>query len=315
MTNSDGAPITGMSKRLKQCQKVSNLVGKLIDHQLHTNASAYTDSTDIRLIDMGCGRGYITFSLHEYLQNKYLATPPNTLARTKIGNIQTQGIDKSSLTTENNLIVRELGEQFNSLAFIEGKIGKKKNNLFDMKHGSNNLCIDTANISSLDILVAMHVCDTAMDDAIWFAITRKTDVILLAPCCQRQLRPQIDRHANHVLELSPLHEVLRHEVFREQYTEMLTDAIRVNILEIAGYDVEIFTDRHIAKNAIIAAVKTKTNSTNNDDKELTERRARLVELATLYGIKKHRLATLMHEKLNDKRTFTGFPISGRMPPL
>jgi hypothetical protein len=309
VSNSEGKPTVGMASKLRQCQKYVEIVGNLIDNSSSSTfgdaSSSIDSSTSIRVIDMGCGRGYLTFSLHSYLCNKFLPLKHS---------VHTQGIDiRPKLIQEINGIAQELGGDFNSLNFIEGAIGRTDGNLFESIRDSNGG-------SSLDILIALHACDTATDDAVWFGITHGVDIIVTAPCCQHELRPQIDNVAtssrNH-----PLNEILRHAIYRERSTEIVTDAMRGILLEIAGYDVQVFEfigGEHTAKNVMITATKSKrTLDESRKEKWLQDRREKLAELAKLYGITRQRLATLMGEIIAEKQVAGGTAVkmSIGMPPL
>ena len=105
---------------------------------------------------MGCGLGYLTFALHCYLLKSY----PNVI---------TYGIDsRSKLIDDTNKISEELG--YDNLIFKKGYIGDK--NFAD---------------NEIDIVIALHACDTATDDAIWEGIQSNAKIIVVAPCCQKQI--------------------------------------------------------------------------------------------------------------------------------
>lgn len=293
-----------MSSKLKQCQKFVEIVGNLVDNYVTTSSS---NQTTARVTDMGCGRGYLTFSLHSYLTTKYLS-----VENARISSVSTQGIDRRpKLIQEINGIARDLGGHFNSLAFIEGTIGSTEDNLLQ-----NGIRHDPES-PSLDILIALHACDTATDDAIWYGITRDADIIVTAPCCQHELRSQIDRHASMLSKQSncPLNEILRHAIYRERHTEIVTDTMRAQLLEIAGYDTQVFEfigGEHTAKNVMITAVKRRDQS--DKVKHLEDKRRKFVELANMYGIKRQRLATLMGESI-DVNDVNDVMTSSGMPPL
>ncbi|KAL7544100.1 hypothetical protein ACHAXR_013578 [Thalassiosira sp. AJA248-18] len=287
VSNADGKPVNGMASKLRQCQKYVEIVGNIVDNASST--SSESSLSRIRVIDMGCGRGYLTFSLHSYLSDKFAAMQDIL--------VETQGIDRRpKLIEEINGITHDLGGKFTTLNFIEGTIGET-NSLF----GDNDVHQNAENANSLDILIALHACDTATDDAIWFAVGRGADIIVTAPCCQHELRPQIDQHTtnnpNH-----PLREVLRHAIYRERSTEQITDAMRAILLEIAGYTSQVFEfigGEHTAKNVMITATKVKKTRRSEKEQEewLQDRRRQLVDLAQLYGVKRQRLATLMGESI------------------
>ncbi|KAL7431512.1 hypothetical protein ACHAXH_007621 [Discostella pseudostelligera] len=280
VSNADGKPLAGMSSKLRQCQKFVEIVGSLVDNGITPSG--------IRVIDMGCGRGYLTFSLHSYLSNKFGKMQDKNMV-----GVETQGIDRRpKLINEVNGIARGLGGEFTTLTFVEGSIESAPNNLFEHDRIPDGE-------STLDILIALHACDTATDDALWFAIARDVDIIVTAPCCQHELRPQIDRYAAANPD-QPLSNILRHAIYRERATETVTDAMRAILLEIAGYETNVFEfigGEHTAKNVMITATKIKNRETK-DEKWLQLRRQRLIDLAELYGVKYQRLAILMEESIS-----------------
>ncbi|KAL9185812.1 hypothetical protein ACHAXT_003589 [Thalassiosira profunda] len=285
VSNADGKPVNGMASKLRQCQKFVEIVGNLVDGA----SGSSSPPSGIRVIDMGCGRGYLTFSLHSYLCNKFGANDAI--------NVVTQGIDRRpKLIEEINGIASDLGGEFSTLNFVESTIGET-HGFF----GDDALRENAKTDDSLDILIALHACDTATDDALWFAIGRGAGVIVTAPCCQHELRPQIDRCAADNPD-HPLSEVLRHAIYRERSTEIVTDAMRAILLEIAGYSTQVFEfigGEHTAKNVMLAATKVKPRRSGKEQEEwLQKRRVKLRELAQLYGIKRQRLAMLMGENIS-----------------
>mmetsp|Transcript_13787 Transcript_13787/g.28050 ORF Transcript_13787/g.28050 Transcript_13787/m.28050 type:complete len:645 (-) Transcript_13787:122-2056(-) len=305
VSSPNGKPLVGMSSKLRQCQKFVEIVGKLVDNssfiksfkQISTSGAVQAPPT-IRVIDMGCGRGYLTFSLHSYLCNKFLM-PENEETEQKANfkpglTVQTQGIDRRpKLIKEINGIADDLGGEFSSLRFIEGDIGNTDDALFGDDSGSDSIAKNT-----LDILIALHACDTATDDSIWFAIQNDADIIVTAPCCHHQLRQQIDRHFTKNPD-HPLADILCHAIYRERSTETTTDAMRALLLEIAGYNTQVFEfigGEHTAKNVMITATKMEAKLAD-DNERLIKKRKRLIELANFYGVKQQKLAMLMGENL------------------
>jgi len=322
VSSPNGKPLVGMSSKLRQCQKFVEIVGKLVDNscfiqsfkQISTSGAVQAPPT-IRVIDMGCGRGYLTFSLHSYLCNKFLM-PENEETEQKANfkpglTVQTQGIDRRpKLIKEINGITDDLGGEFSSLRFIEGDIGNTDDALFGDDSGSDSIAKNT-----LDILIALHACDTATDDSIWFAIQNDADIIVTAPCCHHQLRQQIDRHFTKNPD-HPLADILCHAIYRERSTETTTDAMRALLLEIAGYNTQVFEfigGEHTAKNVMITATKMEAKLAD-DNERLIKKRKRLIELANFYGVKQQKLAMLMGENLGwDNSVKLG--IVNSMPPL
>ena len=108
-------------------------------------------------------------------------------------------------------------------------------------------------IPSCDILIALHACDTATDDAIYKGIRSNAEVIIVSPCCHKQIRKQLDIH-------NELSEITKHGILEERLAEMTTDTLRGLMLEAHGYKTHIFefiSDEHTHKNIMITAVRKK----------------------------------------------------------
>jgi Methyltransferase domain len=153
------------------------------------------------------------------------------------------------------------------LAFVRGAIG------------------DFAAEEKPDVLIALHACDTATDDALHLGIRSGAALIVAAPCCHKEVRAQ----------LAPppvLREVLRHGILAEREAELVTDALRALLLEIHGYKASVFefiSPEHTGKNLMIAAHKRREP---HDPAPLRER---LHALLAFYGIREQRLARLLAE--------------------
>ena len=131
------------------------------------------------------------------------------------------------------------------------------------------------------MLIALHACDTATDDALASGHRAGARLLLVAPCCQKELRPQLQ--APEVLAPA-----LRHGIWQERHAEFATDALRALLLEWAGYRTKVFefiSQEHTAKNLMIAAVRSGPQC--GDD---SEEARRVRELARFYGIRSQRLA-------------------------
>ena len=126
ITGADGKPKIARSSKLRQCQKFVEIVSRLVDD------SSLASSKDLNVVDMGCGRGYLTFSLHSHLYKK-------------IGRVQSHGIDvRPKLMKEVDAIARDLGTEFDGLKFSCGSIEDATNKVNE----------------DIDVLIALHACDT-----------------------------------------------------------------------------------------------------------------------------------------------------------
>lgn len=304
---STGAVKPGMSSKLRQCQKFVEIVDRLVGDYIGTNEDHTTPNIDV--VDMGCGRGYLTFALHSYLHGHYRAV------------VTSRGIDiRPKLVKEISEIASGLGTEFERIQF---EVGTIESFLTESPP-------DRKESSSVEVVIALHACDTASDDALWSGICRNSDIIVVAPCCHRELRPQLNVHVSGGDEKSehPYMDILRHNIFRERIAETITDSMRALLLELTGYTVQVFEfigGEHTSKNVMITAVKNKKMLSLKEtatDAFYWNRLERLQSLAKLHGIKKHKLATWIgvalsesdiYQSINDTVYSRSRPT--RMPPL
>ena len=296
VTNENGKPKPKMQGKLRQCQKFVEIVGKIVDE---LQGEEQKNHHTINLVDMGCGRAYLTFSLHHYLNERYES-------------ITTTGIDvRPKLINEINGIAKGLGGNFDTLNFEEGTIENLVTQASTTTTKRQEEENDDDDDPSLSILVALHACDTATDDALYSGIAQKADVIVVAPCCHKQVRPQLNAHFSSTRQTHPLSSILKHGVYRDRISEQVTDSLRALLLEYAGYQVKVFEfigGEHTSKNVMITAIRNR--SVNRDKKPDTEAIWQEIRsLASLHGISQHKLAQWMHLNLVDEEPFTEPKIS------
>lgn len=237
VTDARGRPREGMAPKFRQIEKFAELLSHLIEE------SGFGENEPLTVVDMGCGKGYLTFAVSTLLGDR----------------AQVRGIEaRPELVDLCNRVARDEGLA-PKLTFSAGTIA------------------DTP-LEQLDILIALHACDTATDDALAKGIAAGAKLLVVAPCCQKELRPQLT--APPVLSGA-----LRHGIFRERQAEFVTDALRAQLLEWAGYRtkvVEFISTEHTAKNLMISAIKARER-----DESLAPR---IREFAAFYGIKEQALA-------------------------
>lgn len=174
----------------------------------------------LRIVDFGCGKAYLTFALYHFLK------------LTKGFQVSMVGLDLKTDVIQNcQNLAQVLGYQ-HDLRFIQEDI-----NNFETKEG-------------VDLVVSLHACDTATDAALEKAVRWQAEVILCVPCCQHELMQQLHQDA-----LQPL---LKHGILKERFAALTTDAARVQLLEVLGYQTQIleFIDlEHTPKNLLIRAIK------------------------------------------------------------
>ena len=173
----------------------------------------------VKIIDFGCGKSYLTFAVYYYLHI-----------------MNGRDVEMIGLDLKKDVIAhcKRMAEKYEyaSLHFLEGDIST----------------YDGAD--SADMVITLHACDVATDFALDKAVHWNAKVILSVPCCQHELNAQIE---NDMLE--PL---LKYGILKERFAALLTDALRANLLEQNGYEVQIleFIDmEHTPKNLLIRAVK------------------------------------------------------------
>lgn len=176
---------------------------------------------NINIVDFGCGKSYLTFALYYYLK-KLLKLNVNII-----------GLDlKKDVIKLCNNLAQEL--DYKDLQFINK----------DIK--------DFEEIDKVDMVVTLHACNTATDEALVKAVSWNADIILSVPCCQHELFNKIENKT-----MTPM---LKHGIIKERLSSLITDSLRANVLEILGYNTQLleFIDmEHTPKNIMIRAIKSK----------------------------------------------------------
>ncbi|MFD1167255.1 class I SAM-dependent methyltransferase [Sphingobacterium daejeonense] len=199
---------------------------KQINHYIELLSSSLShlpENKNLKVVDMGAGKGYLTFALYDYLKNN--------LNR----NVEVVGVEfRKDLVDFCNEVA--LKSDFNQLGFVEGTIE------------------DYQSKEPIDVLIALHACDTATDDAIFKGIKDESSLIVVAPCCHKQVRRQLEE----VKAKNDLEFMTKYGIFMERHAEMLTDSIRALILEYYGYETKVMqfvSDQHTPKNVMIVGLK------------------------------------------------------------
>lgn len=213
VTNPDGTARAGMADKLRQVERFVEILGHLVESSPLAGAEA------VHACDMGCGKGYLTFAVHDFFRRRGVET-------------HVTGVEqRAELVALCNHAARELGCE--GLAFEEGAIG--------------NFTLP----AQLDVLIALHACDTATDDAFAAGVRAGASLLLAAPCCHKEVRAQLTAPA-------ALRPILRHGILAERQAELLTDGLRAMALEASGYDTKVFefiSHEHTGKNVMISATR------------------------------------------------------------
>jgi SAM-dependent methyltransferase len=218
----------------------------------------------LTLADMGCGKGYLTFGAW-HLFRRIWQRPVRVI-----------GVEaRADLVATASRLAKRI--KADGLEFFSGTI-------------------ESAKLPCVDALVALHACDTATDDAIRRGIELGAKLIVVAPCCHKELRPQLGQP-------EPFAPVLRYGVMEERMAEWVTDGLRALFLEWAGYRTKVFefvASEHTPKNLMIAAVR---HGAPLGD---AAARQRIEKLKAFFGIQHHALDSLLRA---DSR-----PVSGSSAP-
>lgn len=246
LTDASGTIFKNAQDKYKQINQYIEILSPLI---------ASLPAGSIRkVVDMGSGKGYLTFALYDYLLT--------TLKQ----DVQITGVEfREDMVRLCNQIAGNSG--FRGLNFVEGTI-------------------EAYDTSGVDMLIALHACDTATDDAIYKGIQAGAQLIVTAPCCHKQIRKEIVKGK----QSNELDFLTEHGIFLERQAEMVTDGLRALIMEYFGYQTKVMqfiSDQHTPKNVLIIGAR----------KSITDvRRAAILEqirtTKTFFGIGYHHLERL-----------------------
>ncbi|MBB4078933.1 hypothetical protein GGR28_001550 [Lewinella aquimaris] len=239
---SEKGEVTGAGRRkFKQINKFVEIIDGLVKEH-PLPAGAH-------VVDMGSGSGYLTFALYDHLAN--------TLGL----DVRVTGVElRPQLVEKCRKIAAE--NAFTQLNFEEGYI-------------------DSYRPERIDMLIALHACDTATDDALYQGIQAGAEIMIVAPCCQKQVRRDMQVPA----DLKPL---LDHGILLERQAAMVTDGLRALYLQGAGYDTKLFEFiplEHTAKNVMITAVRGKQRAGAQEQWKTLKQR---------FGVQRHYLEELLN---------------------
>jgi len=207
---------------------------------------------EISVVDLGCGHAYLTFAVGEFLKDKYKK-------------VSILGVDERDESKEHNeKVALKLKVE---AKFIAAKIADIPN-------------------QNVDIAIALHACDIATDDAIYWAVKNNAKVIMAAPCCMHDLQTQVTQAPE------PWGLLTKYGLVSERLIDLITDSLRAQILKLLGYRVDIVEfigGEHTARNILIRAVKT-NQSASDIDKD------RYQQMLTQWQIKPY-LAKLLGSEL------------------
>lgn len=243
LTTREGKITADMQHKFKQIYKYAEIVESLVKPMKF-------DGT-VHIADMGAGKGYLTFALHELLTQRMNL------------DVDIKGVEiRPDLVVKINDIIKTSG--LKGLEFLESSI-------------------DNYHPEKLDVLIALHACNTATDDAIAKGIRAGAELIVCAPCCHKQIRQEMERSG--VTDA-----ITRHGIFMERQAVMITDTIRALMMEYYGYKtqvMEFIEMEHTPKNVLLVGRKTE----KEPDRLMISKT--ISDLKRRYGIQQHYLETIL----------------------
>jgi SAM-dependent methyltransferase len=248
ITDTDGKVFKNAQDKFRQINHYIEILSSLIKE--------LPGGTIKKVADMGSGKGYLTFALYDYLHSvlKLETEVVGVEYRQDMVDLCNQVAAKSA---------------FDKMNFVQGTI-------------------EDYQAENVNLLIALHACDTATDDAIYKGIKADAELIVVAPCCHKQIRREIEKSKvkNDVSFLT------KYGIFLERQAEMVTDGIRALILEYFGYKTKVFefiSDAHTPKNVLVVGVKGKAHSAERKAEILLKIKAS----KAYFGIGYHHLERLL----------------------
>jgi SAM-dependent methyltransferase len=180
-----------------------------------------TKDNPLSIVDLGCGNAYLTFAAHQHLRS--IGLP-----------VHVTGIDIRPQSRIRNMEIAAKLDITATMDFLAEEISLASN-------------------KKIDVAIALHACDTATDDAIAWAVDNEAKLLLIAPCCHHDLQTQIEQVPE------PWTLLTKHGLLKERLADLLTDALRAQILRIMGYrteTIEFVGGEHTPRNLMIRAIKT-----------------------------------------------------------
>ncbi len=217
----DGRLNQDSRRKLKQVYHLVGFIEPLINEIAEKQA-------DVQLVDIGAGKSYLGFILYDLC------------FRNRRGNACVHGVEtRAELVGKSRALAARLG--FSSMRF------------HGLDAASAHDCGELP--ERIDIVTALHACNTATDDAIRFALARRAPFIVLVPCCQAEVAAMLRQHKARMLA-EPLAELWRHPLHTREFGSHVTNVLRCLQLQAHGYDVsvtELVGWEHSMKNELIVA--------------------------------------------------------------
>lgn len=251
VTDAQHRLVPAMARKWKQINKFVEVLSHALDE-----ARLVPQAGGVSVVDFGAGKGYLTFATHDHL------------TRQRGWAARVVGVElRDDLVQLCNAAARRRG-----LAGLEFVCGDVRSHVPER----------------LDVMIALHACDTATDFALYTGIRAGARIILSSPCCHKQIRPQMQLPA-------PLKGMLQHGIHLGQQAEMVTDSLRALLLDAQGYDAQVFEFvalEHTSKNKMILAVR-RADDAPGEARRRGEALRQIEEIKAFYGLREHCLEQLL----------------------
>jgi SAM-dependent methyltransferase len=212
--------------KYRQVEEFLRSLGPAVDDALESGRLRRpTPEAPLRVVDLGCGNAYLTFAAHAYLRD-VRGLPVHVI-----------GVDVKQQSADHNTAVAEELGIGDTATFVVGDIA------------------GATLPEPPDVVLALHACDTATDDALARAVTWEAPLVLAAPCCHHDVAAQLRRSPTP----APYSLLTRHGILRERFADTLTDAVRAGVLRLVGYRVDVIEfveSKHTPRNTLLRAVRT-----------------------------------------------------------
>lgn len=219
----DGKLNQDTRRKLKQVYHLYQFIEPLMQQVIEKN-----EHQQLTLVDHGAGKSYLGFILYDLFLK--------TQAHAQVIGVET----RPELVQKSQALAQNLG--FERMQF---------------EHLSAEAAITSPTIAqTVDIVTALHACNTATDDAIHFGLKKQAQFMVLVPCCQAEIAETMRKHKQHLLSATPMSELIRHPLHTRELGSHLTNVLRCLALEAYGYQVtvtELVGWEHSMKNELIIA--------------------------------------------------------------
>ena len=225
ISDRDGRVKPSRRAKYRQVEEFLRELQAALDDAIGAGRLAPTGSDPLRIVDLGCGNAYLTFAAHAWL------------SRVRGLPVRLVGVDVKEQSLRHNAeTARQLGVA-DEVTFVRAGIDEVR--LDEQPH----------------VVLALHACDTATDDALARAVEWGTPLVLAAPCCHKDVSRQLREHT----APEPYALLTRDGILRERFADTLTDALRAALLRTRGYRVEVVEfvgSQHTPRNTLIRALAT-----------------------------------------------------------